>query len=238
MIYILFILCRQLPVRKYIIVMFCSTLSPEKHHLCASLYARFCSAGRQLRSCFFFFYAFLILSGSPAVCVHIWCNRIFPFSPLLPFAPTAVYISHDAPWPMPDRQVMNWRKSTSVQSRANHRHRQPHPYLSSVSLFLLLLLSPLSLSLSRSAFGADSLAPAPWRHPHSLQPSSQPSRRRWGGFHGDGISGLSVRGGSQLINPGAGPGKSERYGVFRVAADFFSGGAFTVQLLCVQQYFM
>ncbi|KAK5916845.1 hypothetical protein CgunFtcFv8_011788 [Champsocephalus gunnari] len=44
---------------------------------------------------------------------------------------------------------MDWRKSTSVQSRANlHLQQQPHPCLSSSLFPLFLPVSPLSLALS------------------------------------------------------------------------------------------
>lgn len=108
-----------------------------------------------------------IIWNSCSLCPHLVQLDFSIFSPSSFRSHSCVHFARRS-WPMPDRQVMNWRKSTSVQSRANHWHQQPHPYLSSVSLFLLL--SP----LSRSAVGADSLAPAPWRHPIHCSPRASP----------------------------------------------------------------
>lgn len=139
---------------------------------------------------------------------------------------------------MPDRQVMKWRKSTSVQSRANlllslllqrqqqRQQRQPHPCLSSP------LSSPLSLS---SSLFLPSLAPSLeqtlWRRRRDVTPFTAalepalaaPLRRfpwRWG-------FGVVNQRGYSADRPGTEPGKfrTPRTGFNWVAAGyFFSGG--------------
>lgn len=109
--------------------------------------------------------------NSRSLCPHLG-NRIFPFSPRLPFAPTAVNIPHDAPdWCLTGRWWIGARarrctveRTSSSSSRLTLTTSLVFP----VSLFLRL--SP----LSRSVFGADSLAPAPWRHPIHSSPRASP----------------------------------------------------------------
>ena len=105
------------------------------------------------------FCAFLIPRAAPPVCVHIWCNWLFPFSLLHPREPAAVHISRVAPWLMADGQVMDWRKGTSVQSRSRAENHQA---------------AAASLSPSPSLPLTDSLAPAPWRHPIHSSPRARP----------------------------------------------------------------
>lgn len=105
---------------------------------------------------------------------------------------------------MPDRQVMNGararrcnaERTTSSGSSSSGSFPPTSPSLSLP--FFYFPSSPLSLGLWSRLSGAGAVT-----SPHSQQPSSQPSRRRWGGFHGDGVSGLSIRGGPQLIDPRA-----------------------------------
>lgn len=145
---------------------------------------------------------------SRSLCPHL-CNRIFPFSPRHPFAPAAANITRDVPdWRVTDRW---W---TGARAR---RRKVVRAFASSGSLAVFLSFSPVCLfhPLSRCLWsrlpGAGAVT-----SPHSQQPSSQPSRRRWDGFHGHGVSGWSVRGGSQLINL-AGPNRG-------IVLFFFGGG--------------
>lgn len=124
------------------------------------------------RSCSLFFLCISnTIWNSRSLCPHLG-NRIFPFSPRLPFAPTAVNIPHDAPdWCLTGRWWIGARarrctveRTSSSSSRLTLTTSLVFP----VSLFLRL--SP----LSRSVFGADSLAPAPWRHPIHSSPRASP----------------------------------------------------------------
>lgn len=127
--------------------------------------------------------------NSRSLCPHLG-NRIFPFSPRLPFAPTAVNIPHDAPdWCLTGRWWIGARaRRCKVERTSSSSSRLT---LTTSLFFPVFLFSSVSLPLSLRLWSRLSGAGAV-TSPHSQQPSSQPSRRRRGGFHGNGVSGWEV----------------------------------------------
>lgn len=151
----------------------------------------------QLSAWSFFFYAFLIQSETPAVCVHIWAIGFFHF--------LLVFLSLPQLWTFRTTPLTDaWQAGDELaQEHVGAKSSEP-PAAAAASPLLPLSSSlffsfPLSLSLSRSVFGADSLAPAPWRHPIHSSPRASP---RGAAEAVSMATGFGLRGGSQLINLG------------------------------------